>query len=459
MKNIFKYMAGVLIAGFAITACSPEEFDGANGNIPQLSDYTDNFKVTVNQETNYATFEFISAPGVSPVWIIDGAYAGGYSFSKYYRKKGSYTVECKVKNANGFSDGSVTKTFDIEKTKMTGFGGFVEDSNFNMFKGVTFDVASFWYAPGWNQIADPKYIYQKGAFVVTLPEATTDQWQAQMHLELDPAIALAADKTYDFSVILTSTTKHPGVTIKLQQNGNDDLILDMQRVALDANEPKCVWFSNVKGVDISNLKFALDFGGNAANTEITLESFVLKDHANDDGTKIPEIQEPEPTWVDVNSEANLWSTAKFTNSFYYAPGWSPIENPALTINGTSYSLSFPVATTDAWQNQVLFNTNIAADTETAYDFCVKLVSTKTIGSVTVKLVQSDEVGGDGEPIKHDNNFFFTKQIKLEADMDVKFWISDVKAPEDMHAVTLVLDFGGNPEDTKVTIEDVILQKH
>ena len=132
MKNIFKYMAGVLIAGFAITACSPEEFDGANGNIPQLSDYTDNFKVTVNQETNYATFEFISAPGVSPVWIIDGAYAGGYSFSKYYRKKGSYTVECKVKNANGFSDGSVTKTFDIEKTKMTGFGGFVEDSNFNM---------------------------------------------------------------------------------------------------------------------------------------------------------------------------------------------------------------------------------------------------------------------------------------------------------------------------------------
>ena len=44
-------------------------------------------------------------------------------------------------------------------------------------------------------------------------------------------------------------------------------------------------------------------------------------------------------------------------------------------------------------------------------------------------------------------------------MDVKFWISDVKAPEDMHAVTLVLDFGGNPEDTKVTIEDVILQKH
>ena len=51
-----------------------------------------------------------------------------------YKRQGSYTVECKVKNANGISDGSITKTFEIEKTIMNGFGGFVEDSEFNMFK-------------------------------------------------------------------------------------------------------------------------------------------------------------------------------------------------------------------------------------------------------------------------------------------------------------------------------------
>ena len=55
-------MAGVLVAGFAMTSCSPEDFTGANGNIPQASDYTDNFKVTVDQTTNYANFEFTSAP-------------------------------------------------------------------------------------------------------------------------------------------------------------------------------------------------------------------------------------------------------------------------------------------------------------------------------------------------------------------------------------------------------------
>lgn len=43
-----------------------------------------------------------------------------------------------------------------------------------------------------------KYTYQNGAFVVSLPEATTDQWQAQMHVELDKVIALSVDKTYDF---------------------------------------------------------------------------------------------------------------------------------------------------------------------------------------------------------------------------------------------------------------------
>lgn len=456
MKNRLKYILGAVFAGFTMTACSPEEFDGANGNLPQMSDYADNFVVTVDQETNYAYFEFKSAKGVSPIWIIDGeSYNASYSFSKYYRKKGEYTVECKVKNANGLSDGVLTKTFSIEKTKMTGFGGFVEDSEFNLFKGVTFDVASFWYAPGWSQIADPKYSYQKGAFVVSLPEATTDQWQAQMHLELNPAVALSADKTYDFSVILTSTTKHPGVTVKVQQKGNDDTFIDMQRVALDANEPKCVWFSNLGGVDISELKFALDFGGNAANTDITLESFVLKDHANDDGTEVPEVTVPEPAWVGVDSEENLWNGATFTNTFYYAnPDWSTRPNPEMTVNGNAYTLTFPDATEAQWQNQLAFNTDLSADTETAYDFCVLLNPNVDLRGVTVKLVQTDE-----PDVKHDTNFFFAEQVDLLGNEDNKFWVANIKAPEAMHAVTLVFDFGGNPANTKITVKDIILQKH
>ncbi len=72
--------------------------------------------------------------GITPVWVIDGAYSSDYTLSKYYRKKGTYNVECFVKNRNGISKESVKKQFNIEKTKMNGFAGFVEDSEFNLFK-------------------------------------------------------------------------------------------------------------------------------------------------------------------------------------------------------------------------------------------------------------------------------------------------------------------------------------
>ena len=75
MKNIFKYMAGVLVASLAMTACSPEEFNGASQDgAPRLADYKP--VVTVDQETNIATFCIATndgqAPkGVYPIWTIN----------------------------------------------------------------------------------------------------------------------------------------------------------------------------------------------------------------------------------------------------------------------------------------------------------------------------------------------------------------------------------------------------
>lgn len=457
MKNSFKYMAGLLIAGLTVAACSPEEFKGADGNIPQLSEYADNFKITVDQETNYANFEFVSAPGITPIWIIDSKnYSSSYSFSRYYRKKGDYNIECKVKNANGMSDGIITKTFSIEKTKMNGFGGFVEDSNFNLFKGVNFNVASFWYAPGWALIDDPKYTYQDRAFVVTLPEATTDQWMAQMHVELDKAIALPADKAYDFSVILTSTTKHPGVTVKLQQKGDDGKHICEQRVALDANEPKCFWFSNVQGVDITDLKFAFDFGGNEANTEITLESFVLKDHANDDGTIVPDIQVPEPTWVAVDSDENLWKNVEYDMFFHYVHGddWAPYPTkPEMTAEGTTYTFTFPEPTDFTWQAQCHFLTsNLSTSAANMYDISFNITSTTNLPAVVIKLCAND---GNEED---DNVIIVNETIALEANTPVHFWKAQLPG-QDIGKAKLVLDFGGNPANTEVEIKDIILQVH
>ena len=164
MKKILYHSAFAFLAAFLLGACSPEDFSGANGELPNIADYADNFNISVDQDINTANFSFNSTEGITPIWVIDGAYSSDYTLSKYYRKKGTYDVECFVKNRNGISKESVKKQFTVEKTKMNGFAGFVEDSEFNLFKKISFPEkpSAGYYAPGWSQIADPVCSYKIG---------------------------------------------------------------------------------------------------------------------------------------------------------------------------------------------------------------------------------------------------------------------------------------------------------
>lgn len=456
MKKIIYILEGMMLSAaiaLGFSACSPEEFGSPKeAGIPVASDYEEAVRIEVDQETNYANFYFDSKKGVMPVWIIDGKnYSSDFSMSKYYRKAGDYNVEVKVANANGVSDGTIYKTFHVDKTKMTGFGGFVYDSEFNMWTKATVAPPAFYYAPGWGQITDPAFSLTDGAYVVTLPAATTDTWQAQMALVTN--MATSVDKHYDFSVILTSTTDHPHVTVKLADATNDGLFYFEGKVALTANEPVCFWKSGMEGIDIASLKLVLDFGGNSENTEITVESIVLKDHADDDGTEVPEVDDtPEPVWVDVNSDDNLWKGAQYEMSFYYAPGWNQIANPEMTVDGTKYIFSLPEGTNERWQAQCIFITsNVATSAAEEYDFKVTLTSNTDLPAVTVKLCSAGE-GGDDIILVNEENIV----VSAETPTVVK---AIKKAGVDMEAVKLVFDFGGNPAGTEVQVESVILQKH
>lgn len=463
MKKIIRYISGMMLAGtlmIGAAACSPDDYPSVNeAGIPIVADYEEAIKVWVDQETNYAHFEFTGAQGVYPVWIIDGKnYSSSHNMEKYYRKAGDYTVEVKVANANGMGDGTITKTFHIDKTRLSGFGGFVYDGEFNMWKNATVELPTFFYAitDSWTQIADPVYSLKDGAYSVSLPQATVAQWQAQMMLNTD--IALESGKSYDGSIILTSNKDHSSITWKICEVGNDDNILydSKNKIAVKAGEPLCVWFSDIPCENgIANVKVVFDFGGNAEKTEIIIEDFVIKDHANDDGTVLPKVDTtPEPTWVAVDSEDNLWNAtaANLNFEYFYAPGWVQIDNPEMTNVGRSYSLAFPQATSEPWQNQFKMFTSLTADTETVYDFRVTLKSSEDIKGVTVKLVHSG--GGD-----NDKNYFFEDHIDLVADAEAIFWKASMKAPKAMDAITLVFDFGGNPANTNVTIKDITLQKH
>ncbi len=453
-------------APMALTSCSEDDYYNVDINaVPEAANYQDNVVITVDQETNNATFTF-TGKGVYPVWIQDGStYSTTPSFTKYFRKAGDYTIECKVGNGNGVSQGTITKTFHIDKTRMTGFAGYDYDSDFNLWTKQAHDPAdvSFYYAPGWAQQADPAFTFNGSELKLTLPNATTEQWQAQMHVQSH--ISVPAGELFDGSIIVTSNVDIANVTCKIHPDGDDVNAFypsefgnknSDKSIAVNAGEPKAFFFHDLPAaVDMNNIVWTFDFGGCPDNTEIIIENFVLKKSSDNDGTIIPDAPTvDEPNWVAWDSADNLFFGQTITPSFHYAPGWAQIADPGFKDNGDgSYSITLPEATSDRWQAQVALNTAIAIpDADKEYDFCCTVEINNTM-NVMYKLVQTDE----GET-KHDGNFFFADEEETSGVK--KFWRTKVKPAEGpMHAVTLFLDFGGCPAGTEVTVSKIILQEH
>ena len=155
----------------------------------------------------------------------------------------------------------------------------------------------------------------------------------------------------------------------------------------------------------------------------------------------------DPSW-----EGNLWnSMTLLSNSFYYAPGWAQIADPEVTEDAGAYTVSLPTATTDQWQAQVAFHTDMSSSAAKTYDFQCVLKSNLDHPGVTIKLVLSG--GGD-----NDNVFYFTDRHALTADTEYVYRMSDM-AGIDMDKISLFFDFGGNAEGTEVLIKDILFQEH
>ena len=106
----------------------------------------------------------------------------------------------------------------------------------------------------------------------------------------------------------------------------------------------------------------------------------------------PPVEEEDVTWL-PDADSNLWKSTSYTNFFYYAPGWSQIADPTIDVNGNSYKISLPVATSDQWQAQIHFQTEMSTSSNTAYDFRCIFNANQDMKGVTVKLtLNGDEIG-------------------------------------------------------------------
>ncbi len=122
MKHIWNKIAIFSVILMA-AACEPTYPELNEAALPQASDF--DVVITVDQETNMATFEMKNT-GVVPVWIFGSELIDGKANKKYaytgnnvtlrFREEGMHSVEVKAYNTNGISVGSMMKNFSMTNT-------------------------------------------------------------------------------------------------------------------------------------------------------------------------------------------------------------------------------------------------------------------------------------------------------------------------------------------------------
>ncbi len=343
------------------------------------------------------------------------------------------------------------------------FAGFDANSDYNMWKGITPSM-EFWYAPGWTQIADPGFVDAGNDYTIDLPQATTDQWQAQVKFHTD--LTTSASSNYDFSAIFNSDKDLNGATVKLVLDGDDGVFYFTDRINLKAGEDYIFWKSDMPGIDMNKVMLVLDFGGCQENTVVNVSNIVLKDHANDDGTILPEEKPDTPDvpvkdW-DVNASSNLWLPVETGQSFisvtpWFADnGWGQIADPSWKHENGEWSLSIPDGMGGSqWQGQFPINTTLKASKNKKYNFYCVIEADADCPGVTIKLTETDDPDGT----KHDGNFFFADRHEVKADVPFIYKAKGVSLSQnDAHALSLFFDFGGTPAGTNIKISNIYFEE-
>ncbi len=340
------------------------------------------------------------------------------------------------------------------------WAGFDPDSQFNLWKNADFSMF-YYYAPGWAQIADPGFEGSNNDYTITLPEATTDQWQAQVAFKTTNVTTSAANN-YDFSCILNSDKDLNGATVKLVMDGDDNTFYFADRIDLKAGEDYLFWKSDMPGINMERVNLFFDFGGCQADTHINISGITLKNHADDDGTVPPGTQPggddtPDGTmdW-DYESGSNLWKAVDDGTLFdafgYYMAdnGWQGIPYEEATHSGDTYELTLPQGLgSSQWQGQFHIDTRLTASAAKQYNFYLVMETDQDCPQVTFKLTDSG-----------DNNYFFEERNDVKADEPfvLKRTGLTLKEGTDASAIRLFFDFGGSPGGTHVKISKIYFEE-
>jgi hypothetical protein len=356
----------------------------------------------------------------------------------------------------------LTSEADVRNVEESGFDA---SSDFNLWKGVT-PIMSFYYNPdpSWSneQTAVLEGTFKGGNndYTFTVPNECFADWQAQVHFHTN--LNANAATNYDFSVILNTDKDINGVIIKLTDEGDTDAILE-EHVDLKAGQDYVVWASDVAGKDMSNLKLATDFGHATGETNISISNIVLKNHADDDGTIVPEQGEEKPQvdWVAVDSPENLgagFNTAGTMNFWWADGGWSQVADPGFSYADGVYTITAVENGGSEWQGQCSI-TGVALNIKEgqAYDVRVKVVASEDLNRCTLKVNKDPDITNDPNTLCYKGDF------KLEEGENFLEMVGVVAKngsdPISFDQAKFILDFGGAPAGFEAKVSNIIIQKH
>ncbi|MBR7030743.1 MAG: hypothetical protein IKI06_05835 [Prevotella sp.] len=461
MKNLFKYTMGVLMAGAMMTACSPESFDGANPNgIPEVNGV--DFNISVDQETNQMIATYTPQPGTYPVWILNGnTYSTLQEVGYNNPEAGTYTIDMKIGNRNGFSQGTIKKTFTFNETKID------YSADFRRITGKEWRIAN-------------KEVAHMGCG----PAGTTgtEWWSAQPNDKkdfgvYDDRITFTADNrkggTYTYNAgadgmtyvnwgtSFNPTGAEPDVDVALGNQTSTWSFEVYDWEDAEGNVTKQTYIQLGKNTLFPYISSNAQYENPKFRIEtLTATKMVLVYDAPDRSiawrfilTSAADEHLVEEQGFDANSDFNLWKGMTPEATFYFAPNWSPDRTAEMqaTYNdkGNDYTVTVPDAAFDRWQAQMhLHTTGLETSAANHYDFSCIFVADADIDGVTVKVTNE----ADNEAIIDVDN------ISLKAGKEYVFWKSDIEG-KDLSPVKIVFDFGHATGATNISISNIVLKDH
>ena len=471
MNKIFKYIGSALACVLAVTACSPEEFTGADQNgLPTVDGRQ--VSVTTDQETNTAVFTVSGDfKGCYPVWYLDGKIYSFLATGSYSSmEQGTHELEVRVMNRNGISQASAKGSFTFNETKVDFTPYFSKMCNKqwridyaevgHMGCGPSGTDGSEWWKAAVNDKADWGVYDDRISFAHSDSDPATGGTYSYNPGEGGTVYvntgssAFAEFNTNDGNDFMATVAPQSSSFTLVPGTFNDEACLYIQFApqTLLPYIPNDATYNNpyyrIEALTNTRMVLVCDEGSIAWRLVFTSR----------EDTGLPEPGDEPGATMDWNYDAasNLWKGVDTGDNFdkvspWFANNdWAQIADPEWKHEGDTWQITMPEGIgSSQWQGQFPIHTTLSASMNKRYNFYCVVESDNDMPGLTIKLTDT----GD------DNNFFFADRHEVTADKAFVYKAENVSLPlKDAAALSLFLDFGGTPAGTVVKVSKIYFEE-